>query len=51
MPTQCDTKPLEFEGHGRRRLVAKKLFFLLVFLRGPSWSFVALRGYFLSFVD
>ena len=28
MPTQCDTKPLEFEGHGRRRLVAKKLFFL-----------------------
>ena len=51
MPTQCDTKPLEFEGHGRRRLVAKKLFFLLVFLRVPSRSFVSLRGYFLSFVD
>ena len=22
MPTQCNTKPLEFEGHGRRRVVA-----------------------------
>ena len=22
MPTQCHTKPLEFEGHGRRRVVA-----------------------------
>ena len=22
MPTQCSTKPLEFEGHGRRRVVA-----------------------------
>ena len=22
MPTQCNTKPLEFEPHGRRRVVA-----------------------------
>ena len=22
MPTQCNTKPLEFEAHGRRRVVA-----------------------------
>ena len=22
MPTQCNTKPLEFEGHGSRRVVA-----------------------------
>ena len=53
MLTQC-TKPLEFEGHGRRRLVAKKLIFLLVFLRVPLWSFVPLRGYLFpscSFVD
>ena len=51
MRTQCNGKPLEFEGHcSRRRLVAKKLIFLLVFLRVPSWSFVPLRGYFLSFV-
>ena len=41
MRTQCNSKPLEFEGHcSRRRLVAKKLIFLLVFLRVPSWSFV-----------
>ena len=46
MRTQCNSKPLEFEGHGRRCLVAKKLIFLLVFLRVPSWSFVPLRGYF-----
>ncbi len=44
MPTRCNAKSLEFEGHGSRRLVAKKLIFLLVFLRGPSWSFVSLRG-------
>ena len=41
--TQCNSKPLEFEGHGGR-LEAKKLIFLLVFLRVPSWSFVPLRG-------
>ena len=41
MRTQCNSKLLEFEGHGRRRLVAKKL----IFLRVPSWSFVPLRGY------
>ena len=50
MPTQCATKPLEFEGFGRCRLLAKKLIFLLVFLSVPSWSFVPLRGYFLSFL-
>ena len=45
MHTQCNGKPLEFEGHcSRRRSVAKKLIFLLVFLRVPSWSFVPLRG-------
>ena len=44
MRTQCNSKPLEFEGQGRRRLVAKKLIFLLVFLSVPSWSFVPLRG-------
>ncbi len=43
MRTQCNSKPLEFEGHGGR-LEAKKLIFLLVFLRVPSWSFVPLRG-------
>ena len=37
MRTQCNSKPLEFEGHRRRRLVAKKLIFLLVFLRVPSF--------------
>ena len=49
MPTQCATKPLEFEGHCSRRLclVANKLIFLLVFLRGPSCPFVDI---FLSFV-
>ena len=50
MRTQCNSKLLESEVHGRRRLVAKKPIFLLVFLRAPSWSFVPLRGYFLSFV-
>ena len=25
MSTQCNSKPLGFEGHDRRRLVAKKL--------------------------
>ena len=29
MNTQCNSKPLGFEGHDRRRLVAKKLIFLL----------------------
>ena len=48
MRTQCNSKPLEFEGHGRRCLVAKKLIFLLVFLRVPSCPFVDI---FLSFVD
>ena len=42
MRTQCNSKLLEFEGHGRRRLVAKKLIFLF------SWSFVPLRGYLFS---
>ncbi len=51
MRPQCNSKPLEFEGHGPRRLVAKKLILLLAFLRAPSWSFVPLRGYFLSFVS
>ena len=37
MHTQCSSKLLEFQDHGRRRLVAKKLIFLLVFLRVPSW--------------
>ena len=51
MRTQCSSKLLEFEDHGRRRLLAKKLIFLFDFLRvPPSWSFVPLRGYFLSFV-
>ena len=49
MRTQCNTKPLEFEDHGGRRLVANKLIFLLVFLRVPSWSFVPLRGFPFSF--
>ena len=49
MRTQGNSKPLGFEGYGCR-LVAKKLIFHLVFLRVPSWSFVPLRGYFLSFV-
>ena len=44
MRTQCNSKPLEFEGQGRRCLVAKKLIFLLVFLRVPSWIFFVLRG-------
>ena len=30
MRTLCNSKPLEFEGHGRRRLVAKKLIFFLI---------------------
>ena len=38
MRTQCNSKPLEFEGHcSRRRLVAKKLIDI-------SLSFVPLRG-------
>ena len=40
MRTQCNSKLLEFEGHGRRRLVAKKLIFFRFFfvvLRAPSW--------------
>ena len=45
MPTPCNTKPLEFEPHGRRRVVAKKLIFLLVFLGVSSWSFVPVRGW------
>ena len=40
MRIRCNSKPLEFEGHRRRRSVAKKL----IFLRVPSWSFVPLRG-------
>ena len=43
MRTQCNSKPLEFEGHRRRRLVAKKLIFFWFFfvsLRGPSCPFV-----------
>ena len=51
MRTPCNRKLLEFEGHRSRRrcLVAKKLIFLLVFLRVPSWSFVPLRGYLFVF--
>ena len=37
MPTRCNSTPLEFEGHYRRRLVAKKL--IDIFL-----SFVPHRG-------
>ena len=51
MRTQCNSKPLNFEGHGRRRLVAKKLIFFWFFfvsLRGPSCPFVDI---FLSFMD
>ena len=50
MHTQCHSKLLEFEGHcsRRRRLVAKKLIFLFVFLRVPSCPFVDI---FLSFAD
>ena len=44
MSTQCNSKPLGFEGHDRRRLVAKKLIFLLVFLRAPSRIFFVLRA-------
>ena len=49
MRIRCNSKPLEFEGHRRRRSVAKKLIFLFfVALRSPS-SFVlfvllSLRG-------
>ena len=35
MPTQCSTKPLEFETHGRRRVVA-------AFDGGPITSAVGL---------
>ena len=52
MRTQCSSKLLEFEDHGRRRLLAKKLIFLFDFLRvplrgpscPPSWIFFVLRG-------
>ena len=40
MRTQCNIKRLELEDHGGRRLVAKKLIFLFVFLRSPSCPFV-----------
>ena len=43
MRPQCNSKPLEFEGHGPRRLVAKKLILLLAFLRAPSWIFFVVR--------
>ncbi len=36
MRTQCNTKPLEFEDHGGRRLVAKKLIDIFC----PSCPFV-----------
>ena len=36
MRRQCNSKPLEFEGHGRHRLVAKKLIDIFV-LPAPSW--------------
>ena len=44
MRPQCNSKPLEFDGQGRRRLVAKKFIFPLVFLRAPSWIFFVLRA-------
>ena len=44
MRTQCHSKPLEFDGHSRRRLVAKKLIISFGF---SSWSFVPLRGFLL----
>ncbi len=34
MRTQCNSKPLEFEGLGRRRLVAKQL--IDIFLSFPD---------------
>ena len=42
MRTLCNSKPLGFVGHCSRlrRLMAKNLIFLLVFLRVPSCSFV-----------
>ncbi len=33
MRPQCNSKPLEFEGQGRRRLVAKKFIFPLAFCK------------------
>ena len=51
MRTQCHSKLLEFEGRGPRRLVAKKLIFLLVFLRGPSCPFVDIFFLRTPFVD
>ena len=36
MRRQCNSKPLEFEGHGRHRLVAKKLIDIFC----PSCPFV-----------
>ena len=50
MHTRCGSKLLEFQDHGRR-LVAKKLIFLLVFLRVPSWIFFVLRGPSCPFVE
>ena len=50
MRTQCNSKPLGFEGYGCR-LVAKKLIFHLVFLRGPSCPFVDIFCPSCSFVD
>ena len=52
MRARCNSKPLEFEGHcSRRRLVAKQLIFLLVFLRGPSCPFVDIFCPSCPFVD
>ena len=53
MRTQCSSKPLEFEGHGRL-LVAKKLIFFWFFfvsLRGPSCPFVDIFCPLCPFVD
>ncbi len=51
MRPQCNSKPLEFEGHGPHRLVAKKLILLLAFLRGPSCPFVDIFCRSCPFVD
>ena len=53
MRARCNSKPLEFEGHcsRRRRLVAKQLIFLLVFLRVPSCPFVDIFCPSCSFLD
>ena len=44
MRTQCHSKPLELEGHSRRRLVAKKLIISFGF---SSCPFVPFRGFLL----